>query len=131
VLRNPGVNYVVSEFDQYLQPTLQGVQQSGRMSSIKGVSTAAQLSGLQMLAAKNFLHVDAGQGSAYQGWVSADAALRLMLKRPLPAYTIPLRLFTRDNVGSVAVTTQAEASGEWFGPTDFSAKFTALWSTAS
>ncbi|MFJ7213044.1 sugar ABC transporter substrate-binding protein [Amycolatopsis sp. NPDC098790] len=131
VLRNPGVNYVVSEFDQYLQPTLQGVQQSGRMSSIKGVSTAAQLSGLQMLAAKNFLHVDAGQGSAYQGWVSADAALRLMLKEPLPTYTIPLRLFTRDNVGSVEVTAAAEASGAWFGPTDYPQRFKTLWGVAA
>lgn len=127
ILRDPGVQYVVSEFDQYVQPTLEGVQQSGRQSSVKGVSTAAQISGLQMLDARNFLYVDGGQASAYQGWASADAALRLMLGQPLPTYTIPLRLFTRDNVSSVSATSTAEASGVWFGPTSYQAEYQALW----
>src|SRR6185369_6912552 len=90
LLRTPGVNYVVSEFDQYLQPTLGGVQQTGKQSSIKGASAAAQLSGLQMVKDKNYLYVEVGQASAYQGWVDADAAIRLMLGATLPQYTIPV-----------------------------------------
>ena len=127
ILRTPGVQYVVSEFDQYLQVTQGGVQQSGKAASVKGVSSAAETAGLRMLKSKNFLDVDAGQASAYQGWATADAALRLMLGQTLPDYTIPMRLFTRDNVGSISLDSAAEASGAWFGPTDFTSKFKTLW----
>ncbi|WP_027479262.1 sugar ABC transporter substrate-binding protein [Gryllotalpicola ginsengisoli] len=127
LLKAPNTGYVISEFDQFLQPTVGGVQQTGRTASIKGASTAAQIAGLQMLAAKNFLSVDAGQASAYQGWVDADAALRLMTKTKLPSYEIPIRLFTRDNVADVKTDAAAEASGEWFGPTSFRDDFAKLW----
>ncbi|WP_238428437.1 sugar ABC transporter substrate-binding protein [Frankia nepalensis] len=127
ILRTPGVNYVISEFDQYLQPTLAGVQQSGKITSVKGGSGSAQLAGLQMLAAKNFLYVDAGQASTFQGWVDADAVLRLMLGTPLPEYEPVVRLFTRENVTGLNLTPEGEATGEWYGPTTFPAQFKALW----
>jgi ribose transport system substrate-binding protein len=127
LLKTPNVNYVVSEFDQYLQPTLAGVQQTGKQASIKGVSAAAQLSGLQMVKDKNYLYAEVGQASAYQGWADADAAIRLMLALPLPTYTIPVRIFTRDTIDSVTLTAAAEASGEWYGPTSFPAQFKTIW----
>ncbi|GAA2697573.1 sugar ABC transporter substrate-binding protein [Actinoplanes palleronii] len=130
LLKNPNATYVVSEFDQYLQPTLGGVQQAGKIASVKGLSGAAQLSGLKMMASKNFLYASVGQASAYQGWADADAVLRMMTGTAgdkLPEYTVPIRLFTRDNIGSVALTAEAEASGEWFGPSDYTGTFLALW----
>jgi ribose transport system substrate-binding protein len=130
LLKNPSAKYVVSEFDQYLQPTLGGVQQAGKIASVKGVSGAAQLSGLKMMAAKNFLYASVGQASSYQGWADADAVLRMMTGvtgDKLPEYTIPTRLFTRDNIGDVPLTEQAEASGEWFGPADYTGSFLKLW----
>jgi ribose transport system substrate-binding protein len=130
LLKTPNVGYVVSEFDQYLQPTLGGVQQAGKAASVKGVSGAAQLSGLQMLAKKNFLYASVGQASAYQGWVDADAVLRMMTGTSgdkLATYTIPIRLFTRDNVADVQLTDAAQASGEWFGPSDYTQSFLKLW----
>ncbi len=130
LLKNPNAKYVVSEFDQYLQPTLGGVQQAGKITAIKGVSGAAQLSGLQMLDKKNFLYASVGQASAYQGWADADAVLRMMTGTSgdkLPEYTIPIRLFTRDNISDVPLTTDAQASGEWFGPADYTTSFLKLW----
>jgi ribose transport system substrate-binding protein len=130
LLKNPNAKYVVSEFDQYLQPTLGGVQQAGKIAAVKGVSGAAQLAGLQMLKNKNFLYASVGQASAYQGWVDADAVLRMMTGTTgdkLPQYTIPVRLFTRDTIGSVPLTQAAEASGEWFGPSDYPDSFVKLW----
>ncbi|GAA3339284.1 hypothetical protein GCM10017714_14160 [Curtobacterium pusillum] len=128
LLKNPDADYVISEFDQFLQPVQGGVQQSGRAASIKGASTAATIGGgLAMLKNKNFLSVDAGQAVAYQGWAEADAALRLMTKQTVPSYDIPFRLFTRDNVGDIALTSAAEASGEWYGPADFTTRFEKLW----
>lgn len=130
LLKNPNAKYVVSEFDQYLQPTLAGVQQAGKIAAVRGVSGAAQLSGLQMLDKKNFLYASVGQASAYQGWVDADAVLRMMTGTAgdkLPRYTIPIRLFTRDTIGSVPLTAAAQASGEWFGPADYTNAFLGLW----
>jgi ribose transport system substrate-binding protein len=83
-----------------------------------------------MLKNKNFLYASVGQASAYQGWVDADAVLRMMTGTTgdkLPQYTIPVRLFTRDNIGSVPLTQAAEASGEWFGPADYPDSFVKLW----
>ncbi|WP_073260250.1 sugar ABC transporter substrate-binding protein [Cryptosporangium aurantiacum] len=127
LLRTPGANYLVSEFDQYLQPTLGGAQQSGKIASLKGASAGAQLPGLKMVESKNFLHADIGQASVFQGWADADAVLRLMLGEPLPEYEIPVRIFTRDNIADIELTEEAEESGEWYGPTDFPQKFGALW----
>jgi ribose transport system substrate-binding protein len=130
LLKTPNVGYVVSEFDQYLQPTLGGVQQAGKTTSVKGVSGAAQLSGLQMLSKNNFLYASVGQASAYQGWVDADAVLRMMTGTTgdkLPSYTIPIRLFTRDNIADIKLTGAAQNSGEWFGPTDYTQSFLKLW----
>jgi ribose transport system substrate-binding protein len=127
LLRTPKVDYVVSEFDQYLEPILGGVQQSGKAASVRGVSAAATLSGLQMLAKKSFLYADVGQASAYQGWASADSIMRMMLHQPVQINTIPIRIFTRANVGSVALTTAAADSGAWFGPATYQAQFKKLW----
>lgn len=127
LLKNPKVNYVISQFEQYLQPTQSGVQQANRTSAVKGLTGSTQLSGLKQLAAGNFLHAAAAQASAYQGWVDIDAALRLAAGEDLPDYTIPVRLFTRDSVKDVTLTSEAEASGEWFGPTTFTDDFKKLW----
>jgi ribose transport system substrate-binding protein len=131
LLKNPNAKYVVSQFDQYLQPTLGGVQQAGKIAAVKGLSGGAQLAGLQMMKNKNFLYASAGQASAYQGWVDADAVLRMMTGTAgdkLPQYTIPIRLFTRDGLANVTLDAAAEASGEWFGPTDYTDSFVKLWS---
>lgn len=127
LLRNPGIGYVVSEFEQYLQPTLGGVQQSGKSAKVKLVSAAAQLGGLRMVKAKGLLYANVGQASAFQGWASADAVLRQMLGKPVQPVTTPIRLFTRDNVGGIRLATAAEDSGEWFGPTTFPAQYKKLW----
>ncbi|WP_022882233.1 sugar ABC transporter substrate-binding protein [Gryllotalpicola ginsengisoli] len=127
LLKTPDAGYIVSEFEQFVQPTLGGVQQAGKSGSIKGATGAAQLSSLQMLQSKNFLYAAVGQASAYQGWADTDAVLRMLTGAQLPKYTIPVRLFTRDSIKDVKITAAAQASGEWFGPTDFTEKFAKLW----
>jgi ribose transport system substrate-binding protein len=44
----PGIDYVISEFEQYLQPTIGGIRQSGQAARIRLASSAAQLDGLKM-----------------------------------------------------------------------------------
>lgn len=43
----------------------------------------------QLQRSKNFLAVDAGQDTPYQGWATAGAALRMMLGDQLPTHSIP------------------------------------------
>lgn len=126
VLKNPNLGYVVAQFQQYLQPTATGVQQASG-TSIKGVTGAAQLGGLQQLSSGDFLYAAVGQASAFQGWVDVDAALRLIAGADVPEYEIPIRLFTRDSIADVELTEEAEASGEWYGPETFREDFDALW----
>ena len=127
LLKNPDINYVESQFEQYLQPTQTGVQQASKIGSVKGLTGSVQLGGLQALASKNFLNAAAGQASAFQGWVDADAAMRLILGAQLPGYTIPVRLFTRESIGQVKLTAEAEQSGEWYGPSTFTDEFKKIW----
>ncbi|MGV9711734.1 sugar ABC transporter substrate-binding protein [Gordonia sp. NPDC003424] len=127
LLKDPSITYVDSQFEQYLQATQSGVQSANKTTAVKGVVGAAQLSGLQQLKSQNFLYAAAAQASAYQGWVDVDAALRMMLAQKVPAYTIPVRLFTRESIKDVPLTAEAQASGEWFGPTTFTTDFTKLW----
>lgn len=130
LLKNPDIGYVESQFQQYLQPTQEGVQTAGLTDTVKGVTGSVLLGGLQQLESQNFLYAAAGQAAAFQGWVDADAALRLIAGDELPEYTIPVRLFTRDSIGDVTLTDEAELSGEWYGPTDFPEEFKALWGLA-
>jgi len=127
LLKDPNIDYVNSQFAQYLQPTQSGVEQAGRTGKVKGMTGSVQLGGLQALASGTFLSAATGQASAFQGWVYADAAMRMALGTELPEYTVPVRLFTTDTIGDVELTEEAEASGEWFGPTTFTDDFTTLW----
>jgi ribose transport system substrate-binding protein len=127
LLAHPGINYVISEFDAELQPMYGGVQQSGFASKVKAASTTGILGALQQLKSGQFLHADAGIDMAYQGWADADAVLRQLLGMHLVKETIPVRLFTSDNVGSLKLTSAAQASGEWYGSNGYQAVFLKLW----
>lgn len=127
LLANPDARYVLAEFEHFVQPTLGGVQQSPNAAQIKIVSSAATLTGLQMLADGGPLHADAGQNFAYQGWATADALFRLAAGQEIPEYDYSFRLFTQDNIGDLDLSDEGQASGSWYGPTDFADDFAALW----
>lgn len=126
LLSHPQTDYLVSEFDQYLQPTIGGLQQSGKKAKVKATSAAATLSGLQMVKSKA-LHADAAQASAFQGWASADMALRLMTGQPVKTQRIPSRLFDDSNIGDATLTGAAQDSGAWFGPSSYISAYQKLW----
>jgi ribose transport system substrate-binding protein len=132
LLRNPDTNYLWTEFDTILQPTMAGVQQAGALAKVKGVSTNGLLGGLQLLRAKNYLYADVAAHYNFQAWVNADAIMRLALGLDVPADTpIPLRVFDRTNIDQVKnLDAAGEQSGEWFGPTTYKDVYTKLWSGA-
>ena len=127
LIANPGTKYVVSEFDADVGPTLQGVQQSGKLSAVKGAAMGGLLAQLQQLDQGTFLYADAGTDFAYQGWAEADLMLRQLTGAAPVTYNVPLRLFTRDDVKTLNLTVAGQDSGAWYGSTAFKAMFARLW----
>jgi ribose transport system substrate-binding protein len=126
LLKDPSITYVETQFEQFLQPTQTGIQQTSR-SGIKTIAGAAALTSLKAIQSGS-LAAAAGQATAYQAWIDVDAALRMMLGQQTPTYTIPVRLFTKDSMSDVKLTEAAQASGEWYGPATFPNDFKKLWS---
>lgn len=126
LLANPDTDYVQTQFAQFLQPTLGGIQGAGVAGKVEVVAGSVQLADLKAVA-DGSVTAATGQASAFTGWLLADMALRLAAGEELPEYTIPVRLFTADNIGDIELTDTAEASGEWYGETSFPDEFAAIW----
>jgi ribose transport system substrate-binding protein len=126
LLSHPNVNYVLPEYDALLQGVAQGIQQAGFASKVKVAESAGDLPALQAIKAGT-LSVDAGEDFPYIGWADADEAMRMMLGKPIVKELPPLRLFTAANVGSLALTPAAQASGEWYGSDGYTSMFEHLW----
>lgn len=126
VLSNPSANYYYTEFEDSLQPTLQGVQQSGRAASISVSTAAGSVNGLGLIKSGSVKAVVAAD-QLYMGFGVTDELLRMMTKSGPIDEAQPMRLFTKQNIDSIKVTAAAQASGEWFGDGSFQADFTKLW----
>src|SRR5580692_4456600 len=114
ILADPGVQYYYTEFEDSLQPTLAGIQQSGKSSSVGLAVAGGSVDGLGLLKAGQVKAVVAVD-QAYAGWALTDEVLRMMTKSAPVTETFPSRLFTSENIGSIPVTTAAQATGQWFG----------------
>ena len=127
LLSNPNATYYYTEFEDSLQPTIQGIQQAARTSvslSVAGGST----DGLGLLksgssAVKAVVTVD----EAYAAWALTDEILRMATKSAPVNETYVSRLFTSENISTIQVTPAAENSGAWFGDTSYQSEFAQLW----
>ena len=127
LVSNPDTDYVQPQFDAVAQPVQQGVQQAGFANKVKAASATGLLSGLQQVKQQGFIKADMGIDYAYQGWAIADELFRMMLGQPPVEGKAPQRLFTKENIGEIKLTPEAEATGEWYGSTEFRDMFTKLW----
>jgi ribose transport system substrate-binding protein len=127
IATDPGVQYYYTEFEDSLQPTLAGIQQSGKSSSI-GVATATgTVDSLGLLKNSQSVKAVVVIDSPYEAWALTDEILRMMTKSGPVTESIPSRLFTSQNIGSIQVTTAAQASGVWFGDNSYQSEFAQLW----
>jgi ribose transport system substrate-binding protein len=127
LLSDPSATYYYTEFEDSLQPALQGIQTSNRTSINLSVA-GGSVDGLGLLAkgsgpVKAVVAVD----QTYAGWALADEILRMATKSAPVSVLYPTRLFTKQNIGSIQVTTAAEASGAWFGSNSYQATFEKDW----
>jgi ribose transport system substrate-binding protein len=126
LLKHPGTQYVLPEFDAVLQPVSAGIQQSASSQHVKVVTAGGDLPALQQIKAGR-LAMDAGEDFPYAGWADADEVMRMMLGMPVVTEHVPVRLFTSANVGSLHLTPAAQASGEWYGSSAYTTMFEHLW----
>jgi ribose transport system substrate-binding protein len=127
ILANPNADYYYTEFEDSLQPAIQGIQQSNKPGitlTVAGGST----DGLGLLAkgsspVKAVVVVD----QAYAGYALTDEILRMATKSAPVTETFPSRLFTAQNIGTISVTAADQSSGAWFGDSSFQSDFETLW----
>jgi ribose transport system substrate-binding protein len=127
LLTNPSATYYYTEFEDSLQPALQGIATSNK-NSINLSVAGGSVFGLGLLAkgtgpVRAVVAVD----QTYAGWALADQILRMGTKAAPVDVNYPTRLFTKDNIGTIQVTPAAQASGSWFGSNAYQAQFEKLW----
>jgi ribose transport system substrate-binding protein len=123
----PGVGYYYTEFEDSLQPTLAGIQQSGKASSIGLAVAGGSVDGLGLLKGGQTVKAVVAVDQSYAGWALTDEILRMMTKSGTVIETFPSRLFTSQNISSIEVTPAAQASGAWFGDSSYTSEFAKLW----
>ena len=127
ILAAPSATYYYTEFEDSLQPTIQGIQQSGRSSGISLAVAGGSVDGLGLLKGSSVVKAVVVVDQAYAGWALTDEVLRMMTNSPTVTETFPSRLFTSQNIGGIQVTPAAQASGVWFGDSSYQGEFAQLW----
>jgi ribose transport system substrate-binding protein len=127
LLTHPSADYYYTEFEDSLDPTVQGIQQANKTSSVSLSVAGGSVDGLGRLKSGSPVKAVVAVDQAYAGWALTDEILRLATKAAPVTETFPSRLFTSDNIGSIQVTPAAQSSGDWFGDTSYQGSFKALW----
>jgi ribose transport system substrate-binding protein len=126
LLTNPNATYYYTEFEDSLDPTVQGIQQSNKTDIALSVA-GGTVDGLGRLKSNSMVKAVVAVDQAYAGWALSDEILRMATKAAPVTETFPSRLFTAENIGSIQVTTAAQGSGAWFGDSSYQSSFEKLW----
>jgi ribose transport system substrate-binding protein len=126
LLSNPNATYYYTEFEDSLDPTVQGIQQSSKTDISLSVA-GGSVDGLGRLKGNSMVKAVVAVDQAYAGWALTDEILRMATKAAPVDEPFPSRLFTAQNIGSIQVTTADQASGVWFGDTSYQSAFEKLW----
>jgi ribose transport system substrate-binding protein len=126
ILANPSATYYYTEFEDSLQPTVQGIQQSSK-SGISLSVAGGSVDGLGLLKSGSVVKAVVTVDEAYAAYALTDESLRMATKNAPVAEPYVSRLFTAQNIGSIQVTPAAQTSGAWFGDSSYQGQFAKLW----
>lgn len=130
LISNPDTNYVVDELDSGSTATIAGIQSAGFTNKVKLASTSGNLDALQRVKGGGLQFADVGYSGVFLGWQYTDGVLRMLLgKPPVPAQGV-IRVFTKDNVGSLALTPAGFSSFDWYGASAYKQTFLSAWGLA-
>lgn len=124
---DPGATYYYGAYEDSLQPTVQGIQQAGKSSTVALTIASATVNSLSIIKRGGVVKAAVSSDQPYESWALIDEILRMATKSGPVNVQVPSRLFTKDNIGSIKVTDAAQASGEWFGSTSYEQSFLKLW----
>jgi ribose transport system substrate-binding protein len=127
VQTDPTAQYYYTEFEDSLQDTVSGIQASGKASTVGIAVAGGSVNGLGLLKSGQLVKAVVAVDQAYAGWALTDEILRMAAKSAPVTETFPSRLFDSQNIGSIQVTSAAQASGAWFGNDSYQAEFAKLW----
>jgi ribose transport system substrate-binding protein len=125
---DPNIDYIIPAYDGMSTFVLPAIRQAGKADKVKVATFNADLDPMQNMAKGNIITVNVGSHNTYEGWAYADQALRLMTgQKPLGDELVPLRVFTRDNVGALKLDSATEKSGDWYGDPTYKTEYAKLW----
>lgn len=128
LVQDPNIDYVFPEFDEDVSAAMQGITQTHHSTNIQVASATGLLPDLELIKKGQIQAADAGCNTNFFAWASLDDIMRMMLKMPpTDNENIPVRLFTKANVGGLALSGAAFQSGAWYGNTAFEQMFEKLW----
>lgn len=124
---NPNLKYILPLYDGmtiYMVPAINGILSA--KSSVKVASFNATPVVIQNeLAKPSPLAADVGGPNQWFGVALADQALRVLAgQAPVASENVPLRLFTRDNVGTIDPT---KDESTWYGSVNPICEYHKLW----
>jgi ribose transport system substrate-binding protein len=112
---DPDINFVVQPFDAITPFTQQGIRAANSKAQIVGVGAdppSVQAIGDGTEAAS------VGTPAEWMGWMGIDALVRIGAGKPVPEYTVPMRVITKESV---------PGEDGWQGDFDYASKFKELW----
>lgn len=127
ITANPNLNYMLPLYDGmtiYMVPAINGILAA--KSRVKVASFNATPVVIQNeLAKQSPLAADVGGPNQWYGVALADQVLRVLAgQKPVASENVPLRLFTRDNVGTIDPT---KDESTWYGSVNPICEYHKLW----
>lgn len=123
-VRNPRLGYIMPVYDFETLAMIPALDQAGASNRIKLASFNAIPPVMQNLKAGK-VAADVGAPNTWFGFAMADQVMRVLAgAAPAPDIKVPLRLFTRDNIGDIDLNAGED---KWYGSVDFPGEFRKLW----
>lgn len=127
LLADPSIEYLLPQLSPEILPTIAGATDAGR-PELEAASTATTLGDLQLVSEGPNLIASVGWDIVRTSWVAADLLSRLMVGQAVTEdYTVPLRVFTTENVADLDLSDEGWATSAWFGGTDYQDTLIGLW----
>jgi len=127
VTQNPNLKYMLPLYDGmtiYMVPAINGIQKAAKSVQL-GSFNATPVVMQNELAKQSPLSADVGGPNQWYGVALADQTLRVLSGvDPVASENVPLRLFTRDNIGSIDVK---KDESTWYGSADPICEYHKLW----
>lgn len=125
--QNPNLKYMLPLYDGmtiYMVPAIKGIQRAAKTVKVASFN-ATPVVMQNELAKPSPLAADVGGPNQWYGVALADETLRVLAGAPVVENEkVPLRLFTRENIGSIDVT---KDESTWYGSVDPVCEYHKLW----